>query len=459
MGVYESEATVTAVLGGNRAGKTEIMAVKAVDLASGRHPKLSGTRIPIPSIGRVIAPKLEKNIRNVIVPKMQKLVRRVDLYGGSWSTAWHEKNWSLHFANGSVIRFYSYEQDINVFGGEDVDWVWLNEHCPKFKIYLENFARLVDRNGLLQYDFTPERGVTWEKEEILNRVGVSKEYKSFTFRTKGNPYLSKRGVDLFTGSIRDSRLLKAKTDGLMVPLSGLVFENFTYDRNVKKVADLPAEWHGRLPRQWLRLLILDSHRQKQHYMAIIAFTPAMEMIIEKELEIASPEGVVWLKKKIRAFGGAYRFDEFVIDQSVDGDSIDNLGEKSIAVQLRENDVDEETLEEIPGTGIPFLGTEDLGIRRNWPARWMQLTTLMSPDAITGKVRFFIMDCCPRAIEMFQNCVWKDDPTETETLRERVKPVNTEAPDVAMYGAALMPKYFGEGCIVTSDMTEKMELAR
>ena len=447
IGFYYNLSDVQLLLGGSRSGKTEIIVKKVLDIASGRYPDPHRDDYPIPencynrfrlpNNGRIIAPKYEDNIRDVILEKIKYMVRRTDLDGGRWGLAFHEKQRLLCFKNGSVIRFFSYDQDPDVFSGKDVDWVWMDQHCPKTKVYVENFTRTVDRNGILMYSFAPDKGVTWEKAEILDWVGIDPAFASFEFRMKGNPHLDAGGVAKAESVIRNSKLRAGKMDGKMVPLSGLVYENFSAMRNVKKVADLNPDWKGELPKTWFRMCVADPHEQKPHYTAVFAVSPEGELILERESQFASPQGVQQYRKHIRTLCSGLNIGKFIFDKSRGGKSINNRGQKTIGEQLKDNDVIEKTGDEIPGTGLPFVSTSEIGAS-NWESTWNMLTELIAPNEISGNPRFYILDSCPLAIFMFQNCVWRDDPTEIEALSEKVKPVNTEAPDVSRYAAAAMP---------------------
>lgn len=52
-------------------------------------------------------------------------------------------------------------------------------------------ARLVDRNGYLVLTMTPEAGMTWEEQEILQRwKDGDPDYQVWFFDSRKNPYLS-----------------------------------------------------------------------------------------------------------------------------------------------------------------------------------------------------------------------------------------------------------------------------
>ena len=120
------------------------------------------------------------------------MIPKKDLKGGSWDVAWKESSKTLTFANDSQINFKSGEQDLNTYGGDDLDFFWIDEHLQE-KYFLENMARITDRDGWGMLSMTPEAGQTWEKDFVeAPPPGISVEY--WYFDTEKNPYLSKEVV-------------------------------------------------------------------------------------------------------------------------------------------------------------------------------------------------------------------------------------------------------------------------
>ncbi len=59
----------------------------------------------------------------------------------------------------SRLIFKSYDQGREVFQGEEVDVIWLDEECP-FDIYNECVLRTMTTDGIVMLTFTPLRGLT-----------------------------------------------------------------------------------------------------------------------------------------------------------------------------------------------------------------------------------------------------------------------------------------------------------
>lgn len=421
----------------HNSGKTICIWKKVNDLATGVHPTLN-KRFPVPIDIRVIAPKYEDNVRDVLLEMFRKNVRRIDLQGGTWAKAWSEKHRTLTYANGSRVRFFSLDQDVDTMGGKSAHIVWFDEHAP-YKYFIENVMRLVDNNGMLFYTMTPEKGITWEKDYIVDGSLNNKHVKYWQFATRKNPHLNQTGVEVATSLIKDKNLMAAKMDGGFVPLTGRVYENFSRVRNVFEVDRLPKAWGGELPGHWYRDFLLDPHKQKPHYMCIVAWSPEEEVFIESESNFASPDGVNQLKDHIRMMCIGKKITRFIMDESLGGNSVDNFGQASMKSQLKSLSKNEDGSDNL---GIPFLGTNQES-DKSWQAGYMLLSQYVNPNPISGKPRFYLLDSCPIAIRQFENYCWMDDAMDEKPLREKAKQIDNEAPDLARYAVMGRPKIFGE----------------
>lgn len=436
LGFYLATENLQACLGGNRSGKTKAAELKLNDVCTGRHPTIS-ERLKPPVHTRVVAPKWADNVVAVIHRDLKELIIRRDLRGGSWQKAWSEKYRTLYWDNGSTTRFFSLDQDIDTMGGDDLDYAWFDEHAPQ-KYVIETVARLIDRNGILVYTFTPERGITWERDVFIRGSLHDKRIKYWEFNMKKNPHISEEGMGLLGAVVGDHNLLIAKTEGKMVPLTGRVYETFSRQLNVIPVSSFRPEWKGELPSHWYRDLFMDPHKQKPHFLGIFAWSPEGELFFEKEAQFRSPQGVNQLKTFIRAFCVGKRIKRYIMDESLGGDTIDNFGQASMLRQLQATTVDTINGVEEINPGIPFAGTNQES-DKSWEAGWLKLCTLITPDALSNTPRFYILDTCPTAIDQFESLCWKDDPMAKEgTLREKAQNVNNEAPDIARYAAMAQP---------------------
>jgi phage terminase large subunit-like protein len=432
VGFINCTKPIQLIKGGNRSSKTEAAAVKVTLMAIGEHPTLSARLKPPLSI-RALAPKWEDNIKEVILDKLKHLIPRRYLLGNSWSDAWSEKQRAVFFKNKSKIRFFTYEQDLNVMGGDDLDVVWGDEHMP-YPFFLENLTRLVDRHGIFILTETFEKGVTWEEETIIDRYEEGDpDFAVFEFSSPKNPWLSKEGLELVKKTITDPRLYEAKILGKVVPLSGRVYDTFRHDLHVITPDMFPSEWNGAIPRNWTRACILDPHRRKPHYAVVLAFSPDGEIFAERHGRFASPEGVTQLKVSLRSLCAGLRISYWLMDQSGGADTLnrkrDNMAQLSFKDQLKAG-ID----------GIPFKGTNQ-DSDNAFEAGWNKLCGYLAPDTTTNEPRFYIVDDgspeAREAIRQMDNYHWKDNLTgNEETFQEKVSNVRDDYPTCYRYGCMM-----------------------
>ncbi len=410
LGFIMSPAKIRGVFGGNRSGKTEVGVADAIMFATGTHPIRSAIRKP-PVYIRYCAPKWEDNIKAVIVKKFQQMVRRVDLLGGSWVTAWSEKARTLHFANGSIIRFFTYEQDVNVYGGDDIDAFYMDEHGAE-KYYVENIARTIDRNGYGVLTMTPEAGITWEEDKIVVASERDKNIEFWHFTTYNNPHLSKEGIAELEKAITDDALREAKLLGRFVALSGLVYPQ--YNPNVHFIPDRD------IPKEWPRTFAIDPHHRKDTAMLWGAWSPDGEVFFYRESKF-SPRagGVPELAAHIRAKSAGDKIQLWIGDEAMGGDGLNIFGEKTVIEQLR-------------AQGIPIQGTNQAS-DKTFEAGIFKIREMLTPDAVSGKPRIYVMRSCPMLNKEFLRYQYKEETkADEQTFREQVRKVGDDLLDDARY---------------------------
>ena len=324
-GFLRSPAKIRAIFGGNRSGKTEAICVDTALFCMGEHPTRSKKRPP-PVQGRFLAPSYEDGLKAIILPKYMELIPFHYLKGNSWEKAWSEKNRSISFKNGSKIRFFSYEQDINKMGGADLDFFAPDEHSPE-AVFNENVMRLVDRDGYIVMAMTPEAGITWELDRIVEACDKgSDDIAYWFFSTYNNPHLSREGIAFVERQITDERLRKAKLYGEFVALSGLVYPQWNQDISV-----IPAV---RPPADAFTVFCLDAHRKKPSAMAWGFWTKDGDFILYDEAEFTPREGgIEQLKELIRVRTSGQHIDRWIGDEAQGGEGLDITGQKSVLSQL------------------------------------------------------------------------------------------------------------------------------
>ena len=425
----KSTAKIRAVFGGNRSGKTECGMADALMFLFGTHPIRSKDR-PAPVYIRYLAPSYEDGIKAVIHKKIKELAPRHLLKGGSWSTAWKEKARTLEAANGSQMRFFSYEQDVNKMGGDDVDAVYLDEHAPE-KMFIESVARTVDRNGYLVLTMTPEAGITWEEEKIIEASEHDPEIEFWTFSTFDNPHLSQEGVKQLEKLITDDRLRDAKLRGLFVSLSGLVYPQFNKSTHVvPNLDDVPAHWHQQF--------IIDPHHRKDSAMVWTAWDPDGNVCyIHRESGFAPVDGgVPELASHIRIKSAGLKIDDYIADEAMGGDGLNIHGYGSVIEQLK-------------AEGIPVLGTNQASDKA-FAAGVNKMRSMLNIDPITKQPRIFICESCKKTIKQFQTYQYrKETKVDEELLREHVRNMNDDYPTCGRY--AIMAEVDTGGSAPQSDL--------
>jgi len=387
----------------------------------GEHPTRSVGRPP-PIQGRFLAPSYEDGLKAIILKKYQELIPWHQLKGSDWSKAWSEKHRAIYFKNGSKIRFFSYEQDINKMGGADLDFVALDEHCPE-AVFNEHLMRLVDRDGYVVMAMTPESGITWELDRIVEACDKgSKDIAYWFFSTYNNPHLSREGIAFVERQITDERLRKAKLYGEFVALSGLVYPQWNPDIHIIPQANPPEDSFC--------MFCLDAHRKKPSAMLWAFWTRDGELIVYDEAEFTPQEGgIEQLKALIRVRSSGRRIQRWIGDEAQGGEGLDITGQKSVLSQLSSG-VDP----------IPIQGTSQKS-EELFNAGIFKMREMLTPDPVSKQPRFFVMANCEKTIREFGRYRFRrETKTDEETLREHIRNVDDDRVTCARYMVMLEPDF-------------------
>lgn len=407
-----SEAYERWILGGNRSGKTEMAVADCIMFLTGKHPVWSKLMLP-PVKVRYCAPSYEDGIKAVILPKFQELVKRSDLKGGSFDKAWSSQGKSLTFKNGSIVRFMSFEQRVNKFGGADLHAVYSDEHGSKAH-YRENKARLADYHGFFVSSMTPEEGsIVWEKRYLKKR----KDSALWKFSTFGNPHLSPEGVREMEASIDDPRVARVKLYGDFSALAGLVYEQ--WDEAIHVIP--PKEW----PSEWYRVFSIDPHIKKDTAMVWGVWSPMGQLIIYRcaKVKMAIDE----LKQFIRVQSSGEKISLWIGDEAMGGDGKNIFGHDSVLRQLA-----------TPPNSIPVQGTNQSS-DKSFQGGVYKVRDMLTPDPVSGKPLLVVTKDCYGVRDEFDEYQFLPDTKADEmTFRERVRKVDDDYMDniryIAMAGA-------------------------
>lgn len=388
-------------LGGNRSCKTESVVADCIMFCTGTHPVRSLHRKP-PVKVRFCGTSYRDTIKGVILPKFMELVRRCDLKGDSFETAWSEASSTLTFKNGSFVKFMSFEQHLNKFGGADLDAVYGDEGGPK-AYYIENKARLTDRNGYYVHSMTPEEGlITWEHGH-LRRFRDDPNVAVYRFSIYGNPHLSREGVLEFEKTITDPRLRDVKLFGKFVALAGMVYEQFG-PHNIIPYRELPDSWP--------RVFGLDPHLKKASGMLWGAWSPDNEFIVYRAVKkfYTIPQ----LKQYIRAQSAGEHICLWVGDEAMGGDGKNIFGQTSVLAQLAE-----------PPNEIPISPTNQSSDKA-FKAGVFKIRDMLITDPKTNRPTIMVMDNCTELIDEFEEYQFIPNVKQDDlTFRERVRTVNDD----------------------------------
>lgn len=418
-GFIHSEADERWAIGGNRSGKSEI-AVQDCDMfCRGTHPVRSIWR-KAPVKVRYCAPKWRDGVEGVVLQKFREVCQRHLLRGGSWVTAWSEKDHKLHYKNGSVIHFKSGEEDLDTYGGADLDAVYQDERLDR-KRFEENRMRLIDRRGFYVAAMTPERGITWERDHIERPVpGVTID--SWRFTMEGNPYLTKEAIEQARATLKDPLLIRTKMYGEWCALGGLVIPQ--YDPHIHIIPDRP------IPVNWYRVFAIDPHHKKPSAMIWAVWTPEQDLWVyrcaKEMLPVQTTGSDMSLKKFIRAQSAGENIKLWIGDEAMGGDGLNVYGQESVLKQLAAGE------DRIPV--IPTNQSSD----KTFEAGIFKLREMFGVDPMTGKSRIYIFKSCdwePKVIggHVHGSLPWEcerfeyiqDQKADEDTFRERVRTVDED----------------------------------
>jgi len=433
LGFMHSTADERWAFGGNRSGKTEVVVNDCDMFCRGIHPVRSLHRKP-PVKVRYTAPKWRDGILNVVLRKFQEIVIRSELQGGSWAKAWSEKEHALHYKNGSTVHFKSGEEDLDTFGGTDLDAAYQDERLDRAR-FQENKMRLADRNGFFAGAMTPEAGITWEQDHVMDPAdGITIDY--WFFSSLANPHLNKEGVEKVKASIKDPKLAEAKLYGRFVPLQGLVLPQ--WDDAIHIVPD------RKLHPDAYRTFCIDAHTRTPSAAMWAAWEPPQHdkpysvLVVYRCIKafLSVPE---W-QKRINLESQGEKIQRWLGDEPGCGAGKDINGAESIVYQFKQGP-DALPMVQVPKPAGSFEGD----VYRLWE--------MLTPDPVHHGARVEVFESCNYPVEYINgkyhgSLPWeakrwqykKEQKADEETLREKVVSVNDHYISDLRYLSRYEPSY-------------------
>lgn len=213
--------------GGNRIGKTTILAVLAYSLGMGYLPwtgeKFIYNGRPIRM--RFVGVDWEHHIKETIEPKFKEW-----FIAGTYKTKKNnvgaEYLWT--FRNGSQLEIMTHIQDTKQHEGWSGDVVFFDEPPPRDK-YLANLRGLIDRGGIAIMAFTAVYE-TWVLDEIVlandPAIGCVTEIPIYE-----NKYLKREDIEVFARALNEEEKV-ARINGGWLQLAGKVYKEFNPDIHI-----------------------------------------------------------------------------------------------------------------------------------------------------------------------------------------------------------------------------------
>jgi len=296
------------ITGGNRSGKTESATVETIIRSTGEIPtgymdqkyirkcEQLGIGHPDKSLAEVYSKPINlpsdnwivtadfPNARDVVIPMFRKYIPPGYIKRW-WQT---DKIWEIK--NGSRVSIKSCDSGVRKFFGPKKDNVQFDEE-PANGIYDECYTRVADSEGQLYGAMTPMFGITWTKEEFLNKMDIDPDIFCINFDIDDNPYLSDesraRLKKKFTGVEADIRL-----HGTYTSRTGLVYGPSYWDDLIHLIDPFV------IPKHWLMIGILDPGLATTGYL-LAAVSPENKKYLVGEhygRDLTIPENAKYIKQ-------------------------------------------------------------------------------------------------------------------------------------------------------------------
>lgn len=229
--------------GGNQGGKTTWLVIEALIHAT----------LEIPHSLKDIYPKIklpEEKMRYlrlegesdtqldmVLIPAMRNWVPRDFLIGRSWDSSWSAKSRTLTLVKDgrevAKVYFNTFTQDVSKLQGNKLTFVGYDEEPPQAH-RKENLFRFATAKRLCErFSMTPTKGLTWVKEEILDKQGPS--VRAFKMASVINRYANLTVLRTVVSKLTSYAEKKMRLLGEFVSLTGLIYGGL-FNRDVHMIA-------------------------------------------------------------------------------------------------------------------------------------------------------------------------------------------------------------------------------
>lgn len=218
--------------GGNQGGKSTTGAIEGLIKATGAVPNslkniYPKEKIPakFPNHVRVVGVDFPTFLKNIL-PTYQKWVPREYLVDGSWEKSYNSEGRVLKLGKKGVltgtVEFMTNEQSVRSFQGPPRQKIIYDEE-PRYDIYRENLMRFTTADRLdILFCMTPTEGMSWVKEEILDKVDGSR-VSAFKVPSITNKRANLDVLEEVLEGLSSYDEIKMRLLGEFVSLSGLVY--------------------------------------------------------------------------------------------------------------------------------------------------------------------------------------------------------------------------------------------
>jgi phage terminase large subunit-like protein len=247
MDAHTCTAETIANFGGNQGGKTTWLVIEALIHATGELPEAlkdvyPKEKMPVEKMRYLrLEGESDTQVDEILVPAIRYWVPRNFLIKRSWDESYNAKAkiLTLQKFNREVasIKFNSFTQDASKLQGKKLTFVGYDEEPPK-KHREENLLRFTTANRLCErFAMTPTKGVTWVKEEILDKQGPTT--RAFKMASVINKHANLKVLNDVISKLTTYEAKKMRLLGEFISLSGLIYGGL-FNRSVHMIEPFPV---------------------------------------------------------------------------------------------------------------------------------------------------------------------------------------------------------------------------
>lgn len=344
---HRNNSRFTCIWSGNRFGKSTCGVMELRWRLLGDHPF---KKVKTPIKAAVICTDFENHLKKVIEPKLFEWLPPNELSKANIERNQTKALKTIKFQNGSLVDFYSHDQDPMVLESSDYHFCWADEPLPH-QLFKAIWRGLTDHGGDFLMTGTPIVQVwaiqEYKKWQAGNPDGLSRHF--IIGKTEdnaknlgdGDEELGRKRIAEFAAMLSPEER-EARLNGQPLELQGLVFKS--WNRSVHMVK--PFDW----PHDWPIIESIDPHPRKPAGCSWIGLAPNGAKIL---LSSGYLEGdVVELGEEILRFRESLSIKDGkkpkIIRTLIDNASNAPLTGRSIQGQVRDRVSYREELEAIIG---------------------------------------------------------------------------------------------------------------